>query len=245
MRAALESLLRARKLDITLLSSGPSGEPLAPDRVAPTGVASLDASLGGGLRRGQLSDIAGASSTGRTWLTTQMLAAATARGEAVALVDASDTFDPASAAAHGVALPHLLWVRLESPDPGRAVKAFSLVLQAGGFGLVVLDVADVAPADLRRLPPTTWLRLARSVEGGDTAALIVGADRIARSAGGVTIACEPAAASWQGDAPRARLFTGLSIMPRVVGPAAARARSSAGSGEASPKPLCGEGGSRQ
>ena len=222
MRAALESLLRARKLDVTLAPVGPAGEPPDATRVAATARAAtenvaLDAALGGGLRRGHLSDVAGAASTGRTTLVVQALAAATARGEAVALVDACDTFDPTSAAAHGVALSHLLWVRPGGRDLTIALKAFTLVLQAGGFGLVVFDLADVAPDALRRLPATTWMRLARIVEGRDTVALLVGTDRIARSAGGATIACEPASAGWQGTAPRARVFTGLAAAPRVVG----------------------------
>src|SRR5512141_739194 len=108
MRAALESLLRARKLDVTLTPLDPSGQPLGPAldeaRLAPTGVPPLDAALGGGLRRGHVSEITGAASTGRTTLVADALAAATARGEVAALVDACDTFDPPSAAAHGVAL---------------------------------------------------------------------------------------------------------------------------------------------
>lgn len=224
MRAALETLLRARKLDVTLTPYGPSGEPLGPSqdaaRLAPTGVDPLDAALGGGLRRGHLSEITGAPSTGRTTLAVRALAAATARGEAAALVDTCDTFDPLSAAAFGVALPQLLWVRSEAVaamDPARALKAFSLILQAGGFGLAVFDLAGVAPALLRRCPATTWMRLARIVEGSDTVALLVGAERIARSAGGATIACEAASAGWQGAAARARVFTGIDATPRVVG----------------------------
>jgi recombination protein RecA len=214
MRAVLESLLRARKLDVTLMPHDP-----APDqgRVAPTGMTALDTALGGGLRRGHVSDVAGAPSSGRTTIVARALAAATARGEAAALVDACDTFDPASAAAQGVDLSHLLWVRLDGRDPAIAVKAYSLVLQAGGFGLAVLDLGDVAPVTLRRLPATTWMRLSRIVEGSETAALLVGADRVARSAGGVTIACEAAAAGWQGGAPRARVFSGLDPAPRVIG----------------------------
>lgn len=217
MRAALESLLRARKLDVTLTAIGPGGAPLAPERAAATGITTLDAALGGGLRRGHLSEITGAPSSGRSTLAVRMLAAATGRGEAVALVDAGDTFDPAAAAAHGVALPQLLWVREHGPDPARALKAFSLILQAGGFGLVLFDVADVAPALLRRFPATTWMRLARLVEGSDTAALLVAADHVARSAGGATIACDTAAAGWHGDAHRARIFTGITAAPRVAG----------------------------
>jgi len=217
MRAALESLeslLRARKLDVTLTSAAPWSE-TPPDRVAPTGCADLDAALRGGLRRGHLSEIVGAPSSGRTTLAATLLAAATARGEAVALVDTCDTFDPSSAAAHGIDLARLLWVR-DTGDPARALKAFSLVLQAGGFGLVLLDLADVAASAIRRFPWTTWMRLARIVEGSDTVAMVMGAERIARSPHGVTIALEASAAQWSGRGSRARIFRGVAPAPRVV-----------------------------
>jgi hypothetical protein len=218
MRAALESLLRARKLDVTLTSA--EGVAPSPDRLAPTGEAAIDALLGGGLRRGHLSEITGAASTGRSSVVVSALAAAADRGEAVGLVDACDTFDPASAAARGLALDRLLWVRPPVPpaaDATSALKAFSLILQAGGFGLVVLDLADVPAAALRRLPSTTWMRIARIVEGRETAALLVGTERIARSSGGVTVALAPAPARWRGAAPRARLFSGLVPAARAIG----------------------------
>ena len=222
MRAALESLLRARKLDVTLTDApGALGPP--PERLAPAGDPDLDAALRGGLRRGHLSEVTGAPSCGRTTIVVAAMAAAASRGEAVALVDACDTFDPASAAARGLDLSRVLWVRpstaLGTGEPGdasRALKAFSLILQAGGFGLVVLDLADVAPAALRRFPCTTWMRIARIVEGSETVALLVGGERIARSAGGVTVACEPSPISWLGGTPRARLFNGVESAPRVV-----------------------------
>lgn len=218
MRAALESLLRAKKLDATLTSAS---APVPPDRLAATGWAPLDAALGGGLRRGHLSEIAGAPSTGRTSLMGHALAAATRRGEVAALVDASDTFDPGSAAALGVDLPRVLWVR-ESHDPARALKAFSLILQAGGFGLAVLDLADVPPSALRQFPWTTWMRVSRMIEGSDTVALLVGRERTARSPGGVTIALDAAGTvatprePWRGASDRARVFTGITPAPRVV-----------------------------
>jgi hypothetical protein len=214
MRAALESLLRARKLDVTL-TSAPDGLVPPAERFAPAGCAELDAALGGGLRRGHLSEITGAASSGRSTLMVQALTAATNRGEAVALVDACDTFDPVSAAAHGLRLSRLLWVR-ESGDAPRALKAFSLILQAGGFGLVVLDLADLPPAALRRFPLTTWMRLARIIEGSETAAVMIGSERVARSAGGVTIALAASPARWRGEAPRARVFAGVEPAPRVV-----------------------------
>src|SRR4029079_16412347 len=114
---------------------------------------------------------------------------ATARGEVVAIVDAGDTFDPMSAEAHGLDLSRVLWVR-DTGDPLRALKPFSLVLQAGNFGLVVFDLADVAPALVRRFPFTTWMRVARMIEGSDTVAVLVAQERTARSPLGVTVALD-------------------------------------------------------
>jgi hypothetical protein len=78
--------------------------------MVPTGIPQLDA-LAGGLARGGLTEICGAASSGRTSVLLFALAQATRRGEVCALVDASDAFDPASAAAAGIDLRRLLWVR--------------------------------------------------------------------------------------------------------------------------------------
>lgn len=222
--ASLESLLRARKLDVTLADMGTltiSGRPTAqngecPHFRAPTGIAALDAALGGGLRRGHVSELVGPRSAGRTTILCESFAAATARGELVALVDVSDRFDPASAAAAGVDLDALLWIR-DAGDIGRSLKAVNLVLQAGGFGLVALDVADVPPRTVRQVPYTTWIRLARVIEGSQTAALVVGGERVTRSPGGATIALEGSPARWTGASHRSRLLHGVEPQPRVIG----------------------------
>ena len=230
-RADLESLLRTRKLDVTLTSARPlAGAAARPEDAVATGIAPLDQRLGGGVPRGQVSSIAGPASSGRTSLLCSLLASMTAGGELAALIDTRDTFDPESAAAAGVALSQLLWVRGGPVSSGdslastverqldRALKALTLVLQAGGFGLVALDLADVPPLVVRRLPFTTWLRLARIVEGGRTACVLVGAQPIARSPGGVTMALEAgrSASRWSGAHDRARLFRGLDLKPRVA-----------------------------
>ena len=197
-RADLESLLRARQLDRTLTTALPSIDPRDEQALAPSKVSALDARLGGGFPRGQLSELVGPRSSGRTSLLLQMMAAATARGELVALVDALDMLDVESAAAAGIDLDRLLWIRghvvtnqglcreLNQRAIEQAIRAFTLVLQAGNFGLVVFDVAE-APADaVRRLPFTTWLRLQRMVEGSQTACLLIGSQPMARSSAGLT-----------------------------------------------------------
>src|SRR5579871_1614741 len=166
-RDALESLLRARRLDRTLTTSLPA---MAIER-ASSGLMPLDARLGGGFPRGHVSELVGRRSSGRTSLLVQLVAAATTRGELVALVDTLDMFDVESAAAAGVDLDRLLWIRGfvgcggGACPPGaeraleQALRAFSLVLQAGNFGLVAFDVAEAPALALKRLPFTTWLRL--------------------------------------------------------------------------------------
>jgi recombination protein RecA len=217
--AVLEDALRARKLDRTLTSAIPPGR--GDGQVAPAALTELDASLQGGLPRGQLSELVGSPSSGRTTLLLQVLAAATRRGEIVALVDTFDRLDLASVVAAGVDLERLLWIRGHAisraeglgagarpqtrtgtaglslrPDAlvdrtiERALKALNLVLQAGGFGVVALDLADASPAALHRLPFTTWLRVQRTIEGSETACVLVASQPLGRSAHGLTLALD-------------------------------------------------------
>ena len=109
--ALLESALRARKLDRTLTTTLPPVEGADPSCLVPLDVPVVDACLRGGLPRGQLSELAGPCSSGRMTLVLQLIAAATQRGEIAALVDTCDRLDVASAAAAGVDLDRLLWIR--------------------------------------------------------------------------------------------------------------------------------------
>jgi len=261
-RAAVESLLRARKLDRTLTSSRPDA---APDPGVPFDVQPLDTYLQGGLPAGQLSEVVGPASSGRTSVVWRWMAAATRRGDTVALVDTFDRFDPESAAACGIDLDRLLWIRGQAisktggavdpvwlpgvrtvEGPGtmvertvdRALKALNLVLQSGVCPVVVIDMADVPPAALRRIPYTTWLRIQRVIEGGDTTCVLIAPEPLARSAGGVTLTLQtpergapavvagPARRSmaeasvathvaWRGEGARARRFDGLRFDVRV------------------------------
>jgi hypothetical protein len=203
-RAHLETLLREKQLDRTLTTARPLEAPLDERLVASTGVAALDARLAGGFPRGQISECVGRHSSGRTSLLQAVLGAATRRGEIVAHVDPLDRLDVESARAGGVDLSRLLWIRGHASAGSRpslaeewgaahtgvdrALKALTLVLQTGHFGVVALDLLDVPSSVIRRLPFTTWLRVQRLIEATDTVCLILAAESIARSAGGLTVA---------------------------------------------------------
>jgi recombination protein RecA len=228
--AVLESALRARKLDRTLTTTLPSWDSPDPSSVLPMDIALVDVCLRGGLPRGQLSELTGTCSSGRTTLLLQLMAAATQRGEIAAFVDTHDRLDVASAAAAGVDLDRLLWIRgmTGTRDPGsgiretdptidRALKALNLVLQAGGFSLVAIDLADVPPVRLRQIPFTTWPRVQRTIEGSDTACVLVTPEPLARSAGGLTLSLA-GRSTWAGVSDRSHRLQGIDFRVRVVSP---------------------------
>src|SRR5688500_3451868 len=121
--ATLESALRDRKLDRTLTTALPPLERIDPSAYVPTVLPTLDAHLRSGVPRGQMSEIVGPRSSGRTTLALQLLAAATRDGELVAFVDTFDRLDVASLVAAGADVSRVLWIR--GLDSGRALSPFA------------------------------------------------------------------------------------------------------------------------
>src|SRR4029077_18487914 len=114
--AALQSVLDGRFAEVLRFREKPAQEPL------PSGFAGI------GFPRGAVSEIHGPQSSGRTTLLLSALAQATQREEVCALGGGEDTFDPASAAAAGVLLDRLLWIRCGG-NAERALKVTDLVVQ--------------------------------------------------------------------------------------------------------------------
>jgi RecA/RadA recombinase len=217
----LESLLAARRLDSTLARKDAE----AGATLVTTGITSLDTSLGGGWRRGEISEVLGQVSSGRASVLCATLAAATARGELVALVDTFDRVDPVTAAATGLDLSRVLWVRGPSITPTtavsrrdsivgpavlRAVRACDLIIRAGGFGVVALDLAGAPARALRELASSTWMRLAHANAGQQAVCLLVGEAPMGRSARGVSVRLT-SARRWSGNSPQSRRFAGFEI----------------------------------
>jgi len=159
-----------------------------------TGIAEID-ELSNGLPRSAITEIIGATSSGRTSVLLSVLAQATWSDEVCALIDIGDRFDPASAAHAGIALDRLLWVRCAN-NLERAFKATDLVLQSGGFGLVILDMADVAAQHARRIVSSWWYRFRRTIEHTPTALAVISQTSCVRSCASLSLELKHYSLAW-------------------------------------------------
>ena len=156
-----------------------------------TGVAEIDA-LTDGLPRGAISEIFGPASSGRTSLMYSLLTYATTHEETCALVDTNDVFAPTAAIAAGMNFDRLLWVRCGG-NLEHAFKAADLLLHAGGFGLVVLDLGDVPGKEARRIISSWWYRFRRTVEDRPTVLTVISEEACTRSCAALALELNGAA----------------------------------------------------
>ncbi|MFZ0478395.1 MAG: hypothetical protein WAL71_04545 [Terriglobales bacterium] len=138
-----------------------------------TGIPEVD-SLTGGIPVSALTEICG---PGKTSVLVSLLAHSS-HEHYCALVDASDAFDPVSAEAAGADLSHLLWVRCGKTKQKlrpleQAFKVTDMLLQSGGFGLIVVDLSDIADKVVCKVPISSWFRFSRVVENQQTALVFI------------------------------------------------------------------------
>jgi hypothetical protein len=164
--------------------------------------------------RGCLTEIVGPSSSGRSTILHATIASATGRGETCALVDGDDAFDPASAAAAGVRLENVVWVRC-GKNTEAALKAADLLIQGGGFGVVAMDLGDTPTFSSRRISLTSWFRLRRAVENTPTVFLALARQQNAKTCASLTIECARERAVWSGGGP-GRLLRGFDVRATVA-----------------------------
>ena len=187
-----------------------------------TGIAAID-EIAGGIPVGGVTELCGHArvSSGKTSLYYAILARAT-QGRICALVDASDAFCPASAAAAGVVLENLLWVRcggekrVAMKPLEQAFRAADILLNTGGFSLIVVDIGDIDPVLVRKVPLYTWFRFQRFVEGKPMSLVFVAQQPSAGSYASLVINTRTDAAEWS--APEAIVTHGnlLRELPIVV-----------------------------
>jgi hypothetical protein len=268
-----------------------------------TGIRTLDQELKGGLPVGAITEIVGPECSGRTALVSSFLSGITRAAKVCAWIDVCDTFHPESAAASGVDLERLLWVRCgvtwqkdiqQIPKdtfvlPGKylvpspimkglhgggfgphprgeekglpdaihnffrhetkpsvpvdlrsklteekstpvshpvacnsrqvtrtgstkpwsrieqALRVTDLLLQAGGFGAIVLDMASLAPEFVLRVPMGTWFRYRAAAEHSQTSLLLLTQRACTKSSAGLVLQMQAAHALQK----EATVFTGV------------------------------------
>ena len=251
LRKQIESALAGR------IPAALSPRPLRSPELVSCGVAEVDSLLGGGLPLGTIAEFTGAGSSGRTTLALSTLAGLTRQGHCCAYVDACDALDPLSAAALGVELRRLLWIRTpedrflpphatcgRAGDPGntktnklrvphispllgdvgqvahicpslanvgsmrstqsnpyfrldRALRSTDLLLNAGGWSAVVLDLGELPPAQARRVPLATWYRFRLQAEKSRALLLLLTPIACANSCAAVSLHSEETQAAWR------------------------------------------------
>jgi hypothetical protein len=180
-----------------------------PVRRLPSAVARVDALLDGGWPQGRVSEVLGPLSSGKTSLVLTLLAATTRRGEVVACVDLADALHPASIARAGADLQRVLWVRPPSAPDG--LRCTELLLRAGGFAVVVLDLGAELP---RRLRSHVWPRLLHAAEQSHTAVIVLAPQRVAGSFSALSLGVRSRAALWQPGA--WPLFEGFDVIVELT-----------------------------
>ena len=263
--------------------------------VMPTGIAAIDAVLDGGLPVGAITEMIGTECSGRTSLALSFLAQLTRTDRVCAWIDVSNALSPESAAASGIDLKRLLWVRCGvqptsqpttpsqddfalpekylappaakrglhgggfGPDPRTETKGLSdgvsdllrrdavappsieprcaepqrrirvereavephtlqpakrhslstrtakpwssnlqtrieqalrvtdLLLQAGGFSAIVLDLGSIAPEHVSRIPLATWFRYGAAAERSRTSVLMLTQHACSKSSAGLVL----------------------------------------------------------
>jgi recombination protein RecA len=280
LRAQIESILGER------IPSALTPMARVPYPVAPTGIPEIDLLLHGGFPVGALSEVVGPECSGRTSMALAFVAGMTQAGKVCAWVDVSDALHPESAAAMGVDLSRLLWVRCGSssgtvplpqasvrglgrrekppqvkpglpqgggshprmeakglsaavsdllgsahmaplcaeaqhklrpqgkkqnygPEPAKlpaaaiktvskswarleqALRVTDLLLQAGGFSCIVLDMGSLNAEYALRVPLATWFRFRAAAERLQSNVLLLTQHACSRNSAGLVLRLEP------------------------------------------------------
>ena len=161
--------------------------------------------------RGEITEIVGALSSGRTSHLVACLRDVVSRCETAALVDTDETFDPAFASQAGVDLRRLLWVRCGG-HRDVALRAADMLVRCPGFALVALDLGEGVP----RLSTTLAFRLKFAVRRTDVALLIVGRRRLTGSSAALAIETLREGIEWAGPGPVPTRLARVRTTTRVL-----------------------------
>jgi recombination protein RecA len=214
------SQLRAQ-IEAHLLDKIPSALTPLPRLTYPvesTGIREIDELLHGGFPVGAITEIVGPECSGRTSLALTFISGMTQASKVCAWVDISDCLHPESAAALGVDLSRLLWIRTPIPMQAKpasrnklwsrlekGLRVVDLLLNAGGFSCIVLDLGSLSAEYASRVPLATWFRFRTTAERTQSNVLLLTQHACAKTSAGLVLRLDEARIS--GD--KQTVFTGL------------------------------------
>lgn len=219
VQARLESLLEelgpklrsGNALEITQSNAGPI-------LYHSSGFSAVDRLIGGGFARGQVSEVVGPPSSGRTSLVLSLLAQATSvAGELVAVVDAADAFDPSSAERAGIDLSRVLWVRVNTPQ--EALRSTQRLLETEGIPLTLIDL-DTPPtrnsrsSHLKPIPRNAWIQLAHQSTRTGNSLVVLSPNRQVGHSAHLVLELESAESRFDGAPPLLTQFESQATLLR-------------------------------
>lgn len=145
LRSSIEAEL-SRRIPAALSPQARS----APE-LRPLGIPEIDSMLGGGLPVGGLVELVGSLSSGRSTCAQAFVARVLAEGNVAAWIDVSDSLDPESAAANGIDLSRLLWVRCGDTPIAPHASQPSAALSLDTSGLAPSQGGQLSPRQLASL----------------------------------------------------------------------------------------------
>jgi len=163
----------------------------------PLAVSALKSLFPKGLSRGGMVELNGSRSSGKTSTALNILAQSTSAGEVCGVVDLNSCFDPSSAAVAGTVLDQLVWIQCKG-NIEHAMRSVDLLLHAGGFGVVMLDLCEAPVRALNRIPLSYWYRYQRALENTATILLICADSFQAKSCTRQALQIRPKALHWNG-----------------------------------------------
>ena len=178
----------------------------------PCGLTFVDTLLGGGFPSGQLVEITGPPSSGRTSVALSLLAQTTGEGaELAAWVDLADAFDPVSAQSLGANLDLILWIRAQGVP--EALRSLERLVDVDGIPLVFFD-----PSGLKgTVPDSVWNRLSRISRARDTTLILLSERRLTCAQAEIVLEMQEARPSFQGTPPLLEKMAFQAIVKRKRG----------------------------
>lgn len=163
-----------------------------------SGFSELD-KLTGGIPRSAIIEICGQNSSGRTALLFSILGRSLADGNVCAYIDSTNSFDPVSVSEQSIGMERLLWVK-SGGDPDKTFAAADTVLQAGGFSVIALDIADLSIEKLNRIPLSYWFRFQRTIEKKSSTLVVISKFPVTKTCASLVICCGNSLPIWAGEA---------------------------------------------